>query len=224
MAKKAKQARQTETRKTNWPIVGGVIGVGVIALFALLFLSMQEPDQVTLAKYCADHPDRCMVRGNPNAPVTIVEVSDYGCGHCRNFHVDTLPLLLAQYVETNQVRWITLPYALSSNTLPATNAAMCASEQDAYYEYAELLFLQQGTPIAFTQEGINQAAQQLNLNMDTFNRCVSEGRYVNLIQENRNAARAVGITATPTFVINDRSLEGNQPYAVFQQRIAAAAN
>ncbi len=224
MAKRVKQTRQTQTRKTNWVVIGGVIGVGVIALFALLFLSMQEPEQPTLAKYCADNPDRCMVRGNPNAPVTIVEVSDYGCGHCRNFHVDTLPLLLAQYVETNQVRWITLPYALSSTTLPATNAAMCANEQGAYYEYAELLFRQQGSPIAFTPEGYAQAAQQLNLDMDSFNRCVSEGRYVNIIQENRNAARSVGISATPTFMINNRILEGNQPYAVFQQRIAAASN
>ncbi len=224
MAKRVKQTRQPVTRKTNWAVIGGVIGVGVIALFALLFLSMQEPELPTLDKYCAANPDRCMVRGNPAAPVTIVEISDYGCGHCRNFHVDTLPLLLAQYVETNQVRWITLPYALSSTTLPATNAAMCANEQDAYYEYAELLFRQQGSPIAFTLEGYTQAAQQLNLNMDSFNRCVSEGRYVNLIQENRNAARAVGVNATPTFFINGRMLEGNQPYAVFQQRISSASN
>lgn len=224
MAKKGRQKKQAATRKTNWYLIGGVAVVGVIALFALLFLSLQEPEVQTLAKYCAANPDRCMTKGSPNAPVTVVEVSDYGCGHCRNFHRDSLPILLEQFVNTNQVYWITLPYALSTTTLPATNAAMCASEQGAYFEYSDLLFDQQGTPLAFTPEGYNQAAQQLNLDMTAFSSCLNSGRYNSMIQENVNAARTVRITSTPSFMINDRLLEGNQPLSVFQQRISSAAN
>lgn len=223
MAKKARQKRQTTTRKTNWLLIGGVVAVGIVALFALLFFSLQEPEVPTLAEYCEDNPERCVFRGDPNAPVTIVEVSDYGCTHCRTFHADTLPLLDAQYVATNQVRWIFLPYALSTTTLPASNAAMCANEQGAYKAFGDLLFNQQGLPIALTQEGFMQAAEQLNLDMDPFIDCMSSGRYNGMIQENVSAARNVRISATPSFMINGRLLEGAQPITVFQQRISAAA-
>lgn len=196
--------------------------MGVIALFALLFFSLQEPEIPTLAQYCQDNPERCVFEGSPNAPVTIVEVSDYGCVHCRNFHAETLPLIKDQHVATDQVRWIFLPYALSTTTLPASNAAMCANEQGVYARYGDLLFGQQNQPIALTREGFLQAAEQLELDMNAFVSCMDSGRYYNVIQENVNAARGVRISATPSFMINDRLVEGAVPFSVFQQRISAA--
>lgn len=223
MAKKTRQKRQAATRQTNWLLIGGVVAVGVIALFALLFFSLQEPEVPTLAEYCQDNPDRCIFRGDQNASVTIVEVSDFGCSHCRDFHAETLPSLKSDYIDTNDISWIVLPYALSSTTLPASNAAMCANEQDAYAEFGELLFGQQGQAIALTRDGFMQAAEQLGLEMNPFIDCLESGRYNGIIQENVNAARAARISATPSFMINDRLLEGAVPITVFQQRISSAA-
>ncbi len=223
MAKKTRQRRQSAGRQTNWLLIGGVVAVGVIALFALLFYSLQEPETPTLADYCQENPDRCIFRGNPDASVTVVEVSDFGCSHCRDFHEQTLPTLEAQYIDTNEINWVVLPYALSTTTLPATNAAMCANEQDAYVEFGEALFRQQGQPVALTRDGFVQAAQDLGLDINPFVTCLEAGRYNSTIQENIDAARTARISATPSFMINDRLLEGAVPATVFQQRINSAS-
>ncbi|MCA9969882.1 MAG: DsbA family protein [Anaerolineales bacterium] len=224
MTKRARARKQTETRQTNWVLIGGVIAVGVIALFALLFFSLQGPEQVTLAGYCADNPDNCVSRGEASAPVTIVEISDFGCSHCRDFHAETFSPLQQQYVETGQVQWVALPYALSATTLPASNAAMCANEQDAYFAFGEALFAQQGQAIALTRDGFVQAAEQVGLEMEPFLQCVEEGRYNAVINDNVTAARENRVSATPTFFIEDRILEGAYPLSVFQQRIETALN
>jgi protein-disulfide isomerase len=205
-------------------LIGGVVAVGVIGLFALLFLSFQEPEQQTLADYCEANPESCVTQGAEDAPVTIVEVSDFGCSHCRNFHAETLPLIKEQYINNGQVQWVTLPYALSQQTLPAANAAMCAEEQGAYAEYSEALFAQQQDPIGLTREGFLQAGEAVGLDMESFSTCLAEGRYNGLIQDNINAARDSRVSATPTFFLDGQALEGALPFSVFQQRINAAIN
>lgn len=224
MTKRAKPKKQAQNRETNWLLIGGVIVIGVGALFALLFLALREPEQTTLADYCGENPQNCATLGDANAPVTIVEVSDFGCSHCRDFHAETFTPLQQQYVDTGEVYWIALPYALSANTLPASNAAMCANEQDAYFEFGAALFAQQGLPQALTRDGFVQAAEQLDLNMDTFLQCLEAGRYNQVINDNITAARANRVSATPTFFVNGRILEGAYPLSVFQQRIEAAGS
>jgi protein-disulfide isomerase len=121
MAKKARKSRQVrrKERGPNWLLIGAVVGAGVIGLFVFLFLSLQgqgmptptlQPN-VALAEYCGTNEENCVSKGSAQAPVTIVEVSDYGCGHCRNFNLETAGALDSQYVEAGQIRWIVLPYA-----------------------------------------------------------------------------------------------------------------
>lgn len=230
MAKRLKTKTQASKREINWAIIGGVIGVGVIALFAILFLSFRAPEQQTLADYCLQNPDRCISQGNPDAAVTIVEVSDFECPYCARFHTETLPALQAQYIDTDQVHYLILPYSLSPDptqagtTLPGANAAMCANEQVSFAAYGDLLFAQQGTDVAMTRDGFVQAAEQMELDMDAFNQCLDEGRYYSVVQANVAAAQDAGVSATPSFFINDRILEGALPLSVFQQRIDASLN
>lgn len=224
MAKRVKQNYQGTKRETNWVLIGGIIAVGVIVLFVLLFLSLQEPEPVTLASYCNDNPDRCVTHGNKDASVTIVEVADFGCSHCRDFNEETMPLLKEQYVDTDEIYWVVLPYALSDATLPMSNAAMCANEQGAFFEYGDALFAQQSDPSLGTSTGLEQVAESLGLDVDAFSQCLSNGRYNATISDNITAARSVGVSATPTFFLNDRKLEGALPFSVFQQRIDALMN
>jgi protein-disulfide isomerase len=217
-------------RQTNWLLLGGLIVVGVAGLFALLFLSLRETPQddepetaeAIVADYCDRNPDRCMVRGSADAPVTIVEVSDYGCSHCRNFNLSTAATLDEMYVSTDEVRWISLPYALSPTTSPAAEAAMCANEQEGYWEFHRALFEQQGSDVALTRAGFVEAADQVGLDAEELVSCLDDGRYTQTVQNNVTIASQAGVTGTPTFFVNGETLSGNRPLADFQNAIAAA--
>ena len=235
MAKRAiKRRAPVKERKTNWPLIGGMIGLGVIGLFALLFLSQQgrapapagEPTRsFVLADYCAANPENCIAEGAETAPVTVVEVSDYGCGHCRNFHFDSLDTIRAQFINTGQVRWVRLPYALSNQsgypTLPSALATFCAHEQGAFAAFDKAVFGLQGTANFNSREGFMSVAQQVGLDMAEFTACFEDGRYQDQILENIQAANRSGITATPSFFVNGQLVRGNLPLSSFQQLLSA---
>ena len=218
-SRRARRQRQ-QPRKTNWPVIGGVIALGIIILGVLLFLALQTPETQALADYCLENPDNCVAKGSPDAPVTIVEISDYGCSHCRDFNLETAGLIEDLYVTPGEVQWVVMPFALSSNTLPASTAAMCAGDQGRFFEYHRRLFEIQGGPSAFTPAGLVQVADDLGLDSEAFTACLEGGVYDAAVQENIRAANALGVNSTPTFFVNGEKLEGNRPLTVFQQRIS----
>lgn len=224
--KKVVRRTKKQERQTNWIIIGGVIAVGVVALFVLLALSLSEGDTDTetetsasLAEFCADNEANCVSEGSSAAPVTIVEVSDYGCGHCKNFNLDTADLIRAQYVDTGQVRWITLPFALGDQTAPAAEASLCAADQERFPEFHKTLFEQQENLAALTFDGFKEVAQSVGLNMESFNNCYEGRTYASQVSANRRIAAQAGVAATPSFFINGELLEGNRPLSLFQQQI-----
>lgn len=227
MAKRRRQKKKAVKRQTNWPVIIGVILLGLVVLGGLMALALQGSETVealTLATYCQGNPENCVSKGKSDTAVTIVEVSDYGCPHCRDFHKETLPALTQQYIDTGQVQWVTLPFALDGSRIPTTNASLCANDQDAYFEMSELLFDQQDTPLAFTRDGFMAAAASLELDMEAFATCVDDGRYNDTIIRNIRVANGLGVNSTPTFFINDRKFTGAQPFSAFQQQIEAALN
>ncbi len=224
MAKRAKPKRRVrkETRETNWLVIGSVIAVGAVALFALLYLSLREQGTVeaySLIGFCQENPENCVSEGAADAPVTIVEVSDYGCSHCQDFNLETAGLIEDLYVTPGQVRWITLPFALDETRRPAAVAAFCANRQERFNEFHRRMFEIQDTPAALTREGFLAAAEELNLDLDAFQSCLDDDYYTQLVLQNRDAAGRAGVTGTPTFFINDQIFRGNQPLALFQQQI-----
>jgi protein-disulfide isomerase len=222
MAKKAPQRRKQPARETNWVVIGGLIALGVVIFGALLYLALRpSPTESvqTLSEYCLENSDRCAFLGEENSPVTMVEVSDFGCVHCTAFHNETATPLKEQYVDPGTVRWIALPYALSTTTIPAAASAMCANEQDAYFDYANALFGIDDTTFRLSPEGYQEAALAVGLDIDAFSSCMSDGRYINTVESNRDAARNNGVSGTPTFFLNDEELSGAQPLSVFSQVI-----
>jgi protein-disulfide isomerase len=218
----ARRASRDQSRQTNWWLVGGIIVAGVVAVFALLFLALREPEAKTLAEYCFDNTNNCVFKGSEDAPVSIVEISDYGCSHCRDFNLQTAGLLQDLYVTPGDVQWITMPYALSPNTSPIASAAMCANDQGKFEEFHHRLFEIQGNPAAYTPEGLGQVAADLDMDQATFDSCVANAVHDNVIQENIREARLAGVNATPTFFINGKKLGGNYPLTAFQEEIASA--
>jgi protein-disulfide isomerase len=226
MSKKTRASRrakrQRQQRKTNWPVIGGVIAIGIILLGALLFLALRTPESQTLADFCLENPANCIARGASDAPVTIVEVSDYGCSHCRDFNLETAGLIEDLYVAPGQVKWVVMPFALSSQSLPAASAAMCAGDQGRFFEFHRRMFELQGGPLAMTPAGLLQAADELGLDTEAFNTCLESGEYDSAVQANIREANALGVRSTPTFFINGQKMEGNRPLTVFQQEISAS--
>lgn len=154
--------------------------------------------------------------GPADAPITIVEFSDYQCPFCRRWHDEVYEPLLAAYPGQIRLVYRHLPLtSIHPDAMSAAEAAMCAGEQDAYWQYHEKLFSSEslGNPTYI------QYAQDLNLNMATFESCLSDHKYQQAIQQDSDFALNLGIRSTPTFFINGLALVGAQPLDVFKDVI-----
>jgi protein-disulfide isomerase len=220
MAKRQRRTTSRRTqpakRKTNWTLIGGII-IGAVVIIALLALALRQPEASSLADFCDNNPENCIVKGEDDAPVTIVEVSDYGCTHCRNFNLESADQIDQQYVETGQVKWVVLPYALSTTTLPAAESAYCAVEQDNFFAYHKQMFEIQTLPVALTPGGFLESASRAGLDLNAFDTCLEAGDFNTRVQENIRAAGSAGVAATPTFFVNGVKIEGNNPNGIIAE-------
>jgi protein-disulfide isomerase len=157
--------------------------------------------------------------GPEDAPVTIIEFSDFECPYCRRHALEVQSRLLQAYGD--QIRLVYKDFPLSSihaNAIPAAEAAQCAQEQGQFWGFHDLLF---GMQLGLSPEAYQQYASSLGLDMDEFDQCVSERRYADDVQGDYNFAASLGVRSTPTFFINGIAIVGAQPFEVFAQVIDA---
>ncbi|HLC96180.1 MAG TPA: DsbA family protein [Candidatus Nanoarchaeia archaeon] len=161
------------------------------------------------------------VEGDPNAPVTIIEFSDFECPFCGRFYGDTLGQIRSQYIDTGKVKLVYRDFPLSfhPNAQKAAESAECANEQGKFWEMHDMLFESgvQGGVATFKQYAAN-----IGLNTATFNSCLDSGKYASETAADMNEGSAAGIRGTPGFIINGRLVSGAQPFSAFQQVIEAA--
>jgi protein-disulfide isomerase len=139
--------------------------------------------------------------GRPDAPVTIVEFSDYQCPFCQRFAATTLPLLRKDYIDAGKVRYVFRDYPLAQlhpNARPAAEAAHCAGEQGKYWEMHDVLFQNQQ---ALNPSQLAEHARSIGLDGATFQRCLSSGRNAKRIDRGLADGAAAGVQGTPGFVI-----------------------
>jgi protein-disulfide isomerase len=154
--------------------------------------------------------------GPADAPITIVEFSDYQCPFCRRWHDEVYGPLLAAY--PGKIRLVYRHFPLSSIHPDATSAAeasMCAGEQDAFWPFHEKLFSSE----SLGNSTYVQYAQDLGLNVNNFKSCMNDRKYQQTVDDDVNFAVDLGIRSTPTFFINGLAVVGAQPLDVFQQVI-----
>ncbi len=169
--------------------------------------------------YAADDP----MKGDPDAPVTIVEFSDFECPFCGRFYSQTYGLIEQNYINTGKANIVFRDFPLSfhQQATPAALAAECADDQGKFWEYHDLIFENQG---ALSDASYTAWAQQLGLDMNEFDSCYTSRKHLAEVQEDFQEGGALGITGTPGFFVNGRLISGAQPYSVFEAAIEAALN
>jgi protein-disulfide isomerase len=157
------------------------------------------------------------VLGAADAPITLIEFSDFECPYCRQWHEQVFGRLKQEYAS--QVRFVYRDFPLigvHANAESAALAANCANEQGVFWDYHDRLF--QATAGLGTAAYL-QYARELNLDVDQFQTCLDTAKYEQEVQGDYNYAANLGIRSTPTFFINGIPLVGAQPYEVFKQVI-----
>jgi protein-disulfide isomerase len=138
--------------------------------------------------------------GRADAPLTVVEFTDYQCPYCRRFAAETFPQLKHDYIDTGKVRFIVrdLPLTFHSAARPAAEAAHCAGEQGRFWAMHDALL---GGAADLTHGGIEARAAALHLDRKRLHACLAAARYAGAIERNAADADALGVNGTPTFLI-----------------------
>lgn len=153
-------------------------------------------------------------RGRVDAPVTIVEFSDYQCPYCKRV-TPTIREILARYGDRVSFVFKDLPLAIHPQAQKAAEAARCAGDQGRYWDYHDALF---ATPAL--QDGVyGDLARSLKLDVAQFETCLASGRHRAAVQADARQAQELGITGTPGFLINGILLSGAQPLEAFTRII-----
>lgn len=145
--------------------------------------------------------------GDPSAPVHFVTVSDYACPHCQNYHETDVPRFIEDYVLTGQA---TFGIALATGTgqfysETASQAALCAGEQGAFWEMSEEMFRLARTrqlASAFSLDQIRDSAREMGLDAQKLVECVASNRYAQSLRQFRVFAGDHGVSATPTVLVS----------------------
>ncbi|NLE50689.1 MAG: thioredoxin domain-containing protein [Chloroflexi bacterium] len=177
----------------------------------------------------ADTADDDAFRGPEDAPVTIVEFSDFQCVYCGRFYEETLPRLLEAYPD--EVRFVYRDFPIfGDDSVRAAMAAECAAEQDMFWEMHDRIFAihNEDTAPTLSQETLISFADEIGLDTAEFETCLVEERYMDEIIGDFQTAQAYGFRGTPGFVINGVVYSfGAQPFEVFdaiiQQELEAAS-
>ncbi len=159
-------------------------------------------------------------RGPEDARVTVIEFADFQCPYCGRFHSQTLPLILQEYGD--RIRFVYRDFPLTAShpfAEKAAEAGECAHEQGKFWEYHDVLYLNQG---ALDRASLGRYAQNLGLDTGTFDRCLDSGKYAAEVANDLQAGAAAGVRGTPAFFVNGELISGAQPYNVFKTAIDAA--
>jgi len=155
--------------------------------------------------------------GSENAPITIVEFSDYQCPFCQRWHEEVFTRLQEKYGDKIRLVYRDFPlYGLHQEAELAAEAANCAGDQEKYWDYHNLLFSGQKE---YSKETFIAYAEALKLKMDDFKKCMDEHRYQSEIKADYEFAAKMGVRSTPTFFVNGLAVVGAQPFEVFEQII-----
>lgn len=209
-----RQAREADSdMKKFYYLFGAVaaIGIGVVgynvsssvfgsAVSAPITLDLENDEAlVALAQG--------VTKGDPDAPVTIVEFGDYQCPGCGSFALTVKPQIDATLVESGQVKFVFYDFPLISihaNAFLAARAGRCAGEQEKFWEYHETLFRNQSrwASASMPMSAFEDYAEEVGVEAGDFGSCLNSDRYADVVSANMELGIRMGVSGTPTVLIN----------------------
>lgn len=224
-------------QKNNSPeyIAAAIVIAGGIVAAAILYVNMgagnapqaavaPAPEQGAPAEQVND-PDSVVVDlegypslGDPEAPILMVEYSDFSCSFCKRHNDETKQRIIDTYVETGLVHYVRKDLITVGTPMTAV-AAHCAGDQDAYWEYHDVLYAKQSTDGSTWNQTATfvSYADELGLDTDAFRTCLSEDRYRDRVAASSREASRYGGNGTPFFLVNGNPVSGAQPLPAFEQ-------
>ena len=168
--------------------------------------------------------------GSKDAPLTMVEFTDFQCPFCQRFHVNTFAELKRDYIDTGKLRFVSrdLPLDFHPNAMQAAEAGRCAGEQGQYWAMRDRM---NANPDRLDMASLVSWAQDLKLNVNGFRACVESQKYKNAIQSDIQMAQRIGANGTPSFVVGKSTgdgvdgelVVGAMPYQLFDQKLKEIA-
>ena len=170
--------------------------------------------------------DLARIQGNPNAPLWVIEVSDFQCPYCKEWHDQTYKTFRDELVTTGKVRlaYVNFPLASHQYAWPAAESAMCAAAQGKFWEMHDALFNTQekwealSSPATF----FDSLARARGVDAERWHQCIRSGKMKPLIQADHDRAETAGASATPSFMIGDKLLAGAQPIEEIRRAVDSA--
>ncbi|MBA3671830.1 MAG: thioredoxin domain-containing protein, partial [Gemmatimonadaceae bacterium] len=186
-----------------------------------------QPTPVAVADSTAVRADRSRILGSESAPVWVIEISDFQCPYCKQWHDSTFAKLDSAFIRTGKVRLAYLNFPLTSihkNAQLSAEAAMCGSAQGKFWEMHRGLFDTQSAweGLADPMPAFTTVALKSGVDEREWNRCVTTHATAALIDNDRERVSLRGVRSTPSFFVGDQPLEGALPWVAFRAAIETA--
>jgi len=216
---KPKHVKHHKEKKPS--IMPAIIGVAIIAAAIIITLLIVNKPQLTTTNgnvnnQATGSADRIMV-GPVNAPITIIEYSDFECPYCGRA-LPAVNEVIETFGDNVKIIYKHFPLSFHPNAQKAAEASECARDQGQFKAYHDKLFENQQ---ALTLTSLKSYAKQLGLDSATFDSCLDSGIKATIVKEDFDEGKSVGVTGTPGFTINGQLLVGAQPFQEFAVKICA---
>jgi protein-disulfide isomerase len=208
--------KQTFNRREALKMAAGVAALSVLAAWGLSLPALAQrkkpgPTEIPLDELMKPGPLPDLVLGKEQAPITVVEYASMTCGHCAHFHTTVFPTLKEKYIDTGKVRLIMREFPLDNLAAAASMLARCAGEGKTF-PLISVLFAKQddwafvkGDP----RPELLKFAKQAGFTQESFEKCLKDQKLLDDISAVRSrASETFGVSATPTFFVNGKKLNG----------------
>lgn len=221
------QSRSLMRRLTRGPTLLAAAIAGAIAVVVVIIVVSVVTQGGGGIDRLDNIPVEGRIRGSADAPVVIWEFADFQCAHCKTFAETTAEQIEEEYVAEGlvSVEFRNMAF-IGAESVLAAEAALCAADQDKFWDYHDLLFSKQaGTDRgAFSPERLRRFAGDLELNQEEFDVCFNGRTYADEVEKETEAARDAGVDSTPTLFIrvngsDDYELVKNRPFDEIQDII-----
>ena len=216
----------------NKVVGGGIAAVIILVIIGIVFgnnlVNDSEKEDLTTfdlsisTLITKDTP----LKGDPLAPITIIEFGDFQCPNCGKFARDTSPLIEEAYVNSGEVNMAFKHFTvIGPDSAFAAMASQCANDQGKFWEFHDALYDNKGVANSgwVKKDNLKNLASELGLDRTEFDPCLDENKFLSLVKDDLAMARELGFGGTPAFLIisNDDAtvdaITGAQPFSVFQK-------